>query len=63
MKNVLLVVMACFALSACATKKVSTQLQSDVYTGNDTVEYLAKYEKYVCIQMKTKINFLKSLST
>ena len=42
LKNLLLVVLACFALSACATKKVSTsQMQSDVYTGTDTVEYLA----------------------
>ena len=42
LKNVILVVLACFALSACATKKVSTgKMQSDVYTGNDTVEYLA----------------------
>ena len=41
LKNLLLVVLACFALSACATKKVSTQLQGDVYTGTDTVEYLA----------------------
>ena len=42
LKNTLLVVLACFALSACATKKVSTgQMQSDVYTGTDTVEYLA----------------------
>ena len=42
LKNTLLVVIACFALSACATKKVSTsQMQSDVYTGTDTVEYLA----------------------
>ena len=41
LKNVLLIVLACFALSACATKKVSTQLQGDVYTGTDTVEYLA----------------------
>ena len=41
LKNTLLVVLACFALSACATKKVSTNIQSDVYTGTDTVEYLA----------------------
>ena len=43
LKNSLLVVLACFALSACATKKVSTncQMQGDVYTGTDTVEYLA----------------------
>ena len=42
LKNTLLIVIACFALNACATKKVSTsQMQSDVYTGTDTVEYLA----------------------
>ena len=42
LKNTLLIVLACFALSACATKKVSTgQMQGDVYTGTDTVEYLA----------------------
>ena len=40
LKNTLLVVLACFALSACETKKVSTDV-SDVYTGKDTVEYLA----------------------
>ena len=42
LKNTLLILIACFALSACATKKVSTgQMQGDVYTGTDTVEYLA----------------------
>ena len=42
LKNLLLVVLACLALSACATKKVSkSQLQGDVYTGTDTGEYLA----------------------
>ena len=42
LKNSLLVVLACLALNAWATKKVSTkQMQSDVYTGTDTVEYLA----------------------
>ena len=41
LKNTFLVVVACLALSACATKKVSTQIQGDVYTGKDTVEYLA----------------------
>ena len=42
LKNTLLVVLACLALSACATQKGSTgKLQSDVYTGKDTVEYLA----------------------
>ena len=41
LKNSFLVVLACLVLSACATKKVSTQIQGDVYTGTDTVEYLA----------------------
>jgi peptidoglycan-associated lipoprotein len=42
LKNTLLIVLACFALNACATKKVSTgQMQGDVYSGTDTVEYLA----------------------
>ena len=42
LRNSFLVVLACFVLSACATKKVSTgQMQGDVYTGTDTVEYLA----------------------
>ena len=43
-KNTLFVMLACLVLSACATKKVSTtagQMQGDVYTGTDTVEYLA----------------------
>ena len=43
LKNAFLVVFACLILSACATKKVATmgQMQGDVYTGTDTVEYLA----------------------
>ena len=47
-KNALLVLAACLVLSACATKKevatdttISGQMQSDVYTGTDSVEYLA----------------------
>ena len=42
-KNTFLILVACLVLSACATKKVSTtsQMQGDVYTGTDTVEYLA----------------------
>ena len=43
-KNFLLIIFATLFLSACATqvKKVDSQLQGDVYTGTDTVEYLAK---------------------
>ena len=41
LKNTFLVVLACLALSACATQKKTGQMQGDVYTGKDTVEYLA----------------------
>ena len=42
LKNTFLVLFACLVLSACATSKKSTgQMQGDVYTGTDTVEYLA----------------------
>ena len=44
LRNAFLVVLTCLLLSACATKKVSApagQMQGDVYTGTDTVEYLA----------------------
>ena len=42
LKNAFLITVACLALSACATSKKSTgQMQGDVYTGKDTVEYLA----------------------
>ena len=44
LKNAFLVVLACLVLSACATQKVTApagQMQGDVYTGTDTVEYLA----------------------
>ena len=44
-KNIFLVLMAGVILTACATtKKVTTttgKMQGDVYTGTDTVEYLA----------------------
>ena len=42
LKNGFLVLVASLLLTACATqKKSSTQIQSDVYTGTDSVEYLA----------------------
>jgi peptidoglycan-associated lipoprotein len=47
-KNTLIVLTACLVLSACATKKevatdpIKGQMQGDVYTGTDTVEYLAE---------------------
>ena len=44
LRKILLVVCASLVLTACATQKkasVKGQMQSDVYTGTDTVEYLA----------------------
>ena len=41
LKNAFLITIACLSLSACATQKQTGQMQSDVYTGTDTVEYLA----------------------
>ena len=43
LRNILLVVFASFVLTACAAQKktVKGKMQSDVYTGKDTVEYLA----------------------
>ena len=40
LKNLILVLFASLALSACSTAKKSG-LEGDVYTGTDTVEYLA----------------------
>ena len=44
LRNTLLVVLLGFSLSACATKSknLGSQIQGDVYTGTDTIEYLAK---------------------
>ena len=43
-KNIFIVTVAAVVLSACATKTATlpNQIQGDVYTGTDTVEYLAK---------------------
>ena len=42
LKRFLIVIIACTALTACATQKKQTgMMQGDVYTGTDTVEYLA----------------------
>ena len=44
-KNGFIIIVASLILNACATQKTKTtttgQMQSDVYTGKDTVEYLA----------------------
>ena len=42
-KKILVVALASLVLTACATQKKVTkgQMQGDVYTGNETVEYLA----------------------
>jgi len=41
LKNILLVIFATLILSACSTAKKSGNIDSDVYTGKETVEYLA----------------------
>ena len=43
-RNIFIVTFATLVLSACATKTATLpgQIQGDVYTGTDTVEYLAK---------------------
>ena len=43
-KNIFIVTVVTLVLSACATKTATLpgQIQGDVYTGTDTVEYLAK---------------------
>jgi peptidoglycan-associated lipoprotein len=42
LKNGFLILIASLVLTACATQKKTTgQLQGDVYTGSDSVEYLA----------------------
>ena len=41
LRNSFLVVLASLVLTACATKKVSNQTQGDVYTGKETIKYLA----------------------
>ena len=41
LKNGFLITIASLVLTACATKNVGNQTQGDVYTGNDSVEYLA----------------------
>jgi peptidoglycan-associated lipoprotein len=46
-KNTLLILAACLVLTACATQKevatdaIKGQMQGDVYTGTDSVKYLA----------------------
>ena len=41
LRKVLLILFATIALSACSTAKKSGDLDGDVYTGKETVEYLA----------------------
>ena len=41
LKNGFLILASCLVLSACATQNKTGKLQGDVYTGSDSVEYLA----------------------
>jgi peptidoglycan-associated lipoprotein len=42
-KRILVIALACLTLTACTTttKKSAGKMQGDVYTGSDTIEYLA----------------------
>jgi len=42
LRNFLVVLFGALALSACSTAKKAGDLQGDVYTGTETIEYLAK---------------------
>ena len=41
LKKVFIILFASIALTACATQKKAEKISGDVYSGNDTVEYLA----------------------
>ncbi len=41
LKNILLIIFATLILSACSTAKKSGNIDGDVYTGKDTVKFLA----------------------
>ena len=41
LKNLILIIFATLILSACSTAKKSADIEGDVYTGKETVEYLA----------------------
>ena len=41
LKNLVLVLATAFVLTACATQKKASKISGDVYTGTETVEYLA----------------------
>ena len=41
LKNILLVVFTTLVLSACSTAKKSGNIDGDVYTGKETVKFLA----------------------
>ena len=40
-RNLLIILISTFALTACSTAKKTTSSSGDVYTGNDTIQYLA----------------------
>ena len=42
LKSILIILFSTILLSACSTAKKGVEVTGDVYTGTDTVEYLAK---------------------
>ena len=51
LKNILLVIFATLVLSACSTAKKSGNVDGDVYTGKETVEYLARVPDRVFLRL------------
>ena len=56
-KNTFLVLMASLVLTACATTKKVTpgQMQGDVYTGTDSVGYLAEGVKEIVDELEEEV--------
>ena len=53
LKNIVLVIFATIALSACSTAKKSGDIDGDVYTGKETVKFLNPF-----VGPKDKYEFL-----
>mgnify|MGYP001349315365 CR=1 FL=1 len=65
LNNTMLVLATCLVLTACASKKVETlsgQIQGDVYTGTDSVEYLESafdasvFDKIIPLKQPPQLN-------
>ena len=62
LKNGFLILLASLILSACATQQKMGQTQGDVYTGSDSVEYLASGVPYTPFPNEILLTFFPLLS-